>query len=120
MKNKKYLILPICVLLNGCWETENGDINGQIIALTSSGMFVKTLECKIIRGGMDDGSGGFASSMWLTVENKNLLPKIKKFMNEKKFINIQYHKEFATFCRSDSDNFFINDIEEIKKEKNNE
>jgi hypothetical protein len=104
------------IILTGCYTIEEGEKTGQIIGLKKSGIFVKTWECRIIRGGLQDGSGNIGTSLQLTIEDKSLLEKAKKYMDEKKMVSLKYHQEFITFFRSESDseNCFIDSIEEMK------
>lgn len=76
-----------------------------------SGFFTKTWECRLIRGGFDDGSGTIGTQLNLTIENDDVAHKAMELMKGKKNVIIKYHHEFFTFLRSDSDNYFLDFIE---------
>lgn len=116
---KKLLLLPLASLvLSGCWETTNGDKIGSIVKCAYEGLFIKTYECEIIRGGLASGGGSFGKSFDFTVEDKSLIPIIQRSMDEQKEVKIKYHKEFATLWRTEtSDNSFLNSIEIINGAK---
>jgi hypothetical protein len=109
------LILLISLLVSGCWTLEEGEKVGQIVDVHKSGFFVKTWECRLIRGGLDDGSGTIGTKLDLTIENDYVAHKAIEFMKDKKNVIIKYHQEFFTFLRSDSNNYFL-DFIEIEKE----
>lgn len=109
---KKLIIICFIPILSACLEMENGEKVGQIIDLKQSGFFVKTWECKI--------RGTMGSSISFTIENKDLLNVAHKYMREKKFVAIKYSGELFTFIRSDSHNYFINSIEAIEENNDQE
>jgi len=116
---KKILaIILLCLPLSGCWEIAKGQKVGQIVEVSHQGFFIKTWECKIIRGGLDDGSGSFGQSMWLTIEDDHLVEKAKTFMKKKTNIVLDYHQEALALSRSSlaSGFRFIDSMDEIKKD----
>lgn len=116
---KKILaIILLCLPLSGCWNIEKGQKVGQIVDVSQKGVLINTWECKLIRGGLDDGSGSFGQSIWLTIENDHLVEKAKTFMKKKTNIILDYHQEALTLFRSDreSKSRFIDSIDEIKKD----
>jgi hypothetical protein len=112
---KEIFILVLMFTLSGCWETETGEKIGNIVKLGKQGAFIKTNEAELIRGGMSDGSGSFGREFDFTIENESLLPIIKQSMEEQKPVRIKYHKEFATWLRTQThDNSFLDAVEIIK------
>jgi hypothetical protein len=118
MKIKNYAWLMaislLCLPLGGCWEIEKGQKTGQIVDVWQSGIFIKTWECKLIRGGLDDGSGAFGQSIQLTIENDDQLHQAKEFMLKKSNVIVAYHTEMFTWFRSDSRSRFLDSIHEVK------
>lgn len=115
MKLRKTIIALACVsLLSGCWETEKGEKIGNIVKLSKEGMFIKTNEAELIRGGMNDGSGSFGKPFHFTIEDEKLLITVQKALDEHKAVRVKYHKELATLWRCESNNYFLDDIEIIK------
>ncbi|MFI0478680.1 MAG: hypothetical protein ACH349_06160 [Candidatus Rhabdochlamydia sp.] len=117
MKNK-YLtasVILLCLPLTGCWTVEEGQQTGQIVNIWKSGRFIKTWECKLIRGGLDDGSGVLGQSVQLTIEDEDQLNKAREFMIKKKNVVISWHKEEFNFFRSDSNSLFIDSIETTRE-----
>lgn len=108
--------MVMLVLLVGCysvchWKTEKGEKVGFIIKIAKQGVIFETCEATLIRGGINDGSGAFGSAFNFTIENNSLLEKAKQLMKERKEVRITYHKEAFTFLRSESNNYFLDDIE---------
>jgi hypothetical protein len=110
---KKILITILAaLLLTGCWETKNGEKIGTVVKLAKEGIICKTWEGEIIRGGMNNGSGSFGTRpFYFTVESPELLKKIQNALDSQKEIKIKYHQELITFCRTETDDYFIDDIE---------
>lgn len=114
---KKILaIILLCLPLSGCWTYQKGNGRGQIIGVWQSGFFVKTWECKIIIGGLDDGSGTIGKSIDYTIENEEQAKKAHQLMLKKATVTFSFHNEITSFLRSDSDSKFIYSIDEIKKD----
>ena len=117
MKMKHYAwiisVSLMCLPLAGCWDIEKGQKTGQIVDVWQSGLFIKTWECKLIRGGLDDGSGAFGQSIQLTIENEEQLQQAKEFMHKKTPVVVSYHKELVSFLRSDSASLFLDHIGEV-------
>ncbi len=116
IKNYAWLmaISLLCLPLGGCWEIEKGEKTGQIVDVWQSGLFIKTWECKVIRGGLDDGSGVFGQVVQLTIEDENQLNKAREFMLKKANVAVRWHHELFNFFRSDSHSYFLDSLREIK------
>jgi len=89
----------------GCWDMGGGEKVGTITRLNKSGVFCKTWEAEIIRGGFNGGSGVMGQAFHFTIENADLVKEVEKYMNNQQEVKITYKMEGITFCRSDSDNF---------------
>jgi hypothetical protein len=119
MKLRKTIItltaLSLIMTLTGCWEREKGEKIGNIVKLAKEGAFIKTNECELIRGGMNNGSGSFGSKPFdFTIEDDKLLAIAQKALDEQKSVRIKYHKEFTSWARTETnDNSFLDDIEII-------
>lgn len=52
------LVVALPILFSGCWEVGKGEKVGQVVKVNEqSGLFCKTIEVEIIRGGFAGGSG---------------------------------------------------------------
>lgn len=115
---KKILAIFLgCLLLQGCWETQQGEKTGVIVKLSKQGVIIGTYEAQIIRGGMNSGSGSFGAPFDFTVEDKELLPIVREAMENQNPVLIKYHKEAITLWRAESDNYFLDSIEIVKDKK---
>lgn len=111
---KYYALLVLIMLLNGCWETESGEKVGNVVKLGREGMFVKTNEAELIRGGMANGSGSFGEPFDFTIENEDVLQVIQYALENNKSVKIKYHKELLAFFRTLTvDNSFVDSAEII-------
>jgi hypothetical protein len=116
--NKHLVILALIpLMLSACKDTGHGDKVGSIVKVSEQGIFCRTFEAEIIRGGFSNGSGVGGQSFHFTVEdNPALVEKVKHFMETQEEVKITYRTELATFCRSDSDNnAFLTGIEALGK-----
>lgn len=107
---KKTLLLSaiVAVLFSGCYNIAEGEKIGQVTKVNkASGYFAKTAEIEIIRGGFNGGSGAQGTALHFTVENNpKMVEDLEKAMENGEEVKVKYHREFATFMRSDSQNTF--------------
>lgn len=109
---KKFLLLAVIpFLLAGCLTTKTGDKVGVVVKVSREGMFCPTYEAEIVRGGLNAGTGVNGQAFYVTVPDKQMADKLEAAMNDGKEVHITYHQEWATFCRSDSDNYFLDSFE---------
>ena len=110
------LSLITTVLLTGCGEVAQGSKVGQVVKVNeSSGLFCKSVEVEIIRGGFNAGSGAMGGSLHFTIENNpKMVEMVKKAMIDGSEVEVDYRQEFMSFCRSDSQNTFGDDIKLVK------
>lgn len=106
------LVLLVSIMFTGCLETGKGSKIGQVVKVNeASGVFCKTVEVEIVRGGFNNGSGAMGGSLHFTIENnKQDLELVKKAMVEGSEIEVYFTTEFNSFCRSDSNSTFSNSI----------
>jgi len=101
----------VALLCAGCWNTGTGEKVGTIIRLEKTGVFCQTWEAELIRGGLANGSGGFSTLFHFTIENRpDLVAKVQTYINQQTEVKVRYRGEGVTFCRSDSDNYFLTDV----------
>ena len=100
-------------LLSGCWDMGGGEKIGSITRLQRTGAFCKTWEGEIIRGGLNSGSGVVGNAFHFTVEDDTLAQQVQKAMEAQQEVKITYNKEALSFCRSDSDSYFLTKIEPL-------
>ena len=112
--SKKLIILLCCLSISGCWETSKGQKVGTIVKCASEGFFIKTYECELIRGGMNDGSGSFGKSFHFTASNAEHVKILNEALNNQKSVEITYHQEWISLWRTETkDNSFLDDIKFI-------
>ena len=106
------------VTLSGCIDTGSGEKIGSIVKLAQEGVWCKTWEGEIIRGGLSNGSGVNGQSFRFTIEdNPELVEKIKGVMESQQEIKLHYRTEMTTFCRSNSPSHaFVTSVEVLGKE----
>lgn len=118
---KKYIAVAIAVVaLTGCIDTGNGEKVGNIVKVATQGVFCKTVEVEIVRGGFSNGNGVNGQAFHFTVENNpNLVEKLREYMDTRQEVKIKYRTEGITFCRTESPNqAFLTNIEVLGKEAN--
>jgi hypothetical protein len=114
MKRSIIAVLAASLLLAGCGDTGGGEKNGTITKLAVSGVFCKTNEMEIVRGGFNSGTGANGASFDVTIEDPALLAIAKKAIETGAEIQITYRTEFITWCRSDSSDHFLTGIKIIR------
>lgn len=120
---KKILALASLLTLTACLDYSDGDRTGTVTKLSKSGFFCKTWEGQILMGGMkkvtnlsSDGKSPVdtmaANTFEFTVEESHadLIPKIQAAMDSGQRVTLHYQKEVISFCRSDSDSYFVTDV----------
>lgn len=96
-----------------CHDTGTGEKVGQIIKLNKQGVFCQTYEAELIRGGLNNGSGASSTIFDFTIEDEKLIPAIQDALDKQYEVKLKYRMEFATWCRSDSENHFLTGIERM-------
>lgn len=101
------------VFLTGCYEVADGEKIGMITRVSQQGVFCKTWEAEIIRGGFSAGSGVNGQAFHFTIENPELVKEVQNAMEKQVEVKIHYKSDMTSFCRSDSGDSFIQSIETI-------
>lgn len=114
MKKLTIIALAASLLLGGCGDTGGGEKNGTVTKLATSGVFCKTNEMEIVRGGLNAGTGVNGSSFDVTIEDPALLKIARDAIRTGAEVQITYRTEFITFCRSDSGDAFLTGIKIIR------
>ena len=89
------------ILLSSFFTFSNptrGEKIGKIVKVSKEGVFNKTWEAELIRGGFSDGSGVLGSSFHFTIENPVLVEEARKCMENQTDIILHYHSEFINSC----------------------
>jgi hypothetical protein len=100
----------VLLTLSGCGDWGSGEKVGVITRLTKQGWFCPTWEAEIIRGGMNAGTGVMGQAFHFTVEDQRLVPLVQAAFDAQREVKITFHGERATFCRSDSNDYFLTKI----------
>lgn len=105
--------------LTGCGanlNNGNGEKVGQVVKITKHGLFWKTWEAEMIRGGMSNGSGAFGTTPFdFTIEDDATAERVRLLMESQTEIVLHYRTEGIYWLkRSDSEGQFLNSIEAIK------
>jgi hypothetical protein len=117
MKKTLMVIVLAAVALTGCVERGTGEKMGVVTKLAKQGLFCKTWEAEIVRGGLVGGSGVNGQSFHFTIENDDLAKKLQDAMENQKEVKIEYRTEVFTFCRSESDGHFLTKLEVVEPKK---
>lgn len=118
MKKFKSVILILLItsmffLLTGCGDTGSGEKIGSIVKVAQQGLFVKTWECQIIRGGLNNGGGVVGQAFDFTVEDPKLVERVQVYLNNQQEVKIRYRMEAITWLRSESRGYFLVSIEPL-------
>ena len=111
-------IFVLCVVLlvfilafasTGCTHlTGSGTKVGSVIKVSSEGLFFKTNEVEIVRGGMNGGSGSFSTTpLNGTVTDDAVLAQLRDALNNQYEVEVQYRDYLWTPISSDSASRYI-------------
>lgn len=97
MKNFKYLAL-IALILTACQISTpmSGQKIGRIVKISDEGLFWKSCEGELIRGGFVDGSGSMGGSFHFTIENHLHKDIAYKAFESQQEVIITYDTPFVT------------------------
>lgn len=98
-----------------------GEKIGQVVKLSKVGLFSKTWEGQLIRGGMNGGSGSFGTTPFdFTVEGDSLVSLVTKYMQDQTEVVIKYRHEGVWSCfrsqAADGDGTFLISITPAPKD----
>jgi hypothetical protein len=89
---------------------------GIITRVAQTGVFCKTWEATLIRGGLTGGSGAFSQPFDFTIENRDdAVDMLRQAMESGAEVKITYRSELNTFCRSDSGDHFLTSASVLPK-----
>lgn len=109
-----FVSLAFCAaVLTGCTHVTGGGVHvGNIIQLSDDGLFVKTHEIEVVRGGMNGGSGSFSTKPFYgTINDPGLLAKAQDAFDKQYEVKVTYTTYFFTPLASDNGDTFVTDIE---------
>ncbi len=105
-----------CLLVAyGTKTTAEGEKVGVIVKLAQQGLFIKTYEAELIRGGLADGSGNIGSPFYFTIKDKKVIEEAKNALDHSHKVKIHYYTKLFSPLQSDSGNNFVDYIEAIEK-----
>lgn len=96
--------------LNG--SPGEGEKVGQIVKLSRVGMFAKTWEGEIVRGGFSGGAGVNGQAFDFTIESDTMAQRVKAFMESQREVRIRYRSEGVySLTRTENGGHFLVSIE---------
>ena len=117
MKKQRLVVCLAASLLSltGCSlnpSPGDGSKIGQIVKVTKIGIFSKTWEAELIRGGMVGGSGSFGMTPFdFTIESEQQAKEVQDFMDKQTEVIITYRSEgFYSLFRTESGGHFLETI----------
>lgn len=114
MLKKLLLVALIPFVLTGCYETGRGQKIGMVTKVgDGEGLFIKTIEAEIVRGGFNAGSGVSGQAFHFTIQDPVLANKVRDAMNKQQEIKITYRQDLAAPFSSESNATFLVDLEVI-------
>jgi hypothetical protein len=107
------------LMLSGCSGrlVNQGEKVGSVIKVAQQGMWVKTWEIEVVRGGMSNGSGAFSTTpLHATINDPDLLKKAQKAFDEQYEVKVTYNDYYCwTSMQSESSCVFVSSIDPLRK-----
>ena len=111
MLKQKFIVIALSIVLVNCGDCGNEAHVGSVIKLGKTGAFCKTWEAEIVRGGLNNGSGGVSTMAFnFTIEDPKLVDLVQDAFDKQYEIKVSVHSEAASWCRSDSSSMFATEI----------
>jgi hypothetical protein len=108
---QRILIAMLSITLTNCGDCGNEAHVGSVVKLGKTGAICKTWEAEIVRGGLNNGSGGVSATAFnFTIEDQKLVDLVQDAFDKQYEIKVEAHDEAVTLCRSDSDGKFATAI----------
>lgn len=101
---KKLSFLVLFLFLTSCTFQSSGKGSkiGRIVKISQEGIFFKTWEGELVRGGFTDGSGVMGTSFFFTIEDDYLRDIALECMKNQNEVIITYEAEiFTSIFRSE-------------------
>lgn len=114
---KTLIFLFLTIYLSGCgYHKSEGEKIGSIVKLAKEGLICKTNESELIKGGMNNGSGGFGTKpFYFTIQDDSVLKIIEFALNNNKEVKIKYYERLIAPCDSgNAENAFAYSAEIVK------
>lgn len=111
-------LAAVALLASGCTRVPSAQKNGTIVKLAKQGIFFKTWEAEIVRGGSFTGGTGVQGAPFdFTISDPALLAKVKAAFENQQEVRITYHQSWPAPFSSDSDGNFLDSIEVVSAEQ---
>jgi len=116
MKWLSMLLMSLCLTSCNISNPSNGHKIGRIVKLADEGVWCKTCEGELIRGGLVDGSGSMGSSFKFTIESRALREIALQAFETQAEVILTYEVELCSACwRSEcSTPHFVKAIEIVR------
>lgn len=103
MKEIYILFILICLCSCNIQNPSEGSKVGHIVKISHEGVFYKTCECELIRGGFVDGSGVMGAVFHFVIEDQNLISLAMDAMENNREVVIHYYNPFiSSLTRSEN------------------
>lgn len=108
---QKIMVAALSIALTGCGDCGNESHVGSVVKLGKTGAFCKTYEAEIVRGGLNNGSGGVSATAFeFTIEDQKLVDLVQDAFDRQYEIKVTAHNEAVSWCRSNSGSKFATAI----------
>lgn len=114
---KTLAVFVAAMFLTGCGvNTGRGEKVGTIIKLAQEGVFNKTWEAEIVRGGMNNGTGAFSTTpLHLTITDPDTVAKAQDAFEKQYEVKVKYVSTLmAPWSSQSQENKFAVDIQPLR------
>lgn len=92
----------------GIGNPGEGEKVGQIVRVNRHGLFCKTWEAQIMRGGFNNGTGASGAAFDFTIGDESQARKLQEYMENQTEIVLHYRSQFLyTLCSTESGGDFL-------------
>ncbi len=94
LEMNKLKLLLLCLTLTGCSVSTpaSGQKIGRIVKISEEGMFCKTCEGELVRGGFTDGSGSMGGVFKFTITNNTMREIAYQAFEKQQEVILSYHR----------------------------
>lgn len=112
---KKTLLVLAVIALAGCSKGSGERVGALNTVGIKMGPFntCPTWEGEIVRGGLSNGSGASGKPFDFTIADEKQAHELQSLLGKDIEIKLHYHHEGWTFCRSESDGYFLDSYEVV-------